>query len=480
MSRLYDRVLAHGCKPLRIDAVVPRSVIEEEREPDSQGVISIPVAQETVQRSEIQGVPVIVLDEAAEYVAGLTVDGDQIRDTPKDVLHSFYGVIRPSFDRCLLEFRGRYWGGGRDCSIGWVVEVEDAGPAPDDTPDWLRDVKWFLNMTLLIEVRPREILGPYMRHVIPLNGYGEPLHEPGLGPRISEHLPSFIPEPTQGESLYMRGIALYLAWPAVFGLSLMNCKNVDMRQVGPPEKLSRKHARQRGTPLTSYYVLDIKPMRRILDAEGEAQTKGLQHALHICRGHFKTYAPEAPLFGRRVGTYWWDAQVRGKAEEGVIEKDYRIRLDQGLGREYVEADEHVEIKPDAHEHNGLDPDLGGRGLRAHNLTQNLLASVVEQAGHVPRRPRPDEPQYDLAWEADEIVWVAEIKSITPQNEERQLRLAVGQVVRYRQLLAAERRVVRAMVAVEREPSDPTWADLCAQEAIALVWPGNMGVLTSSA
>jgi hypothetical protein len=129
--------------------------------------------------------------------------------------------------------------------------------------------------------------------------------------------------------------------------------------------------------------------------------------------------------------------VRGKAEEGVIEKDYRVRLDQGLGREYVAADEHPEIQRNAPEHTGLDPDLGGRGLRAHNVTQNLLASAVEQAGHEPRRPKPDEPQYDLAWEAGDVTWVAEVKSITPQNEERRLRQALGQVLRYRQLLMEE-------------------------------------------
>ena len=118
---------------------------------------------------------------------------------------------------------------------------------------------------------------------------------------------------------------------------------------------------------------------------------------------------------------------RGKADHGVIEKDYRVRLDEGLGREYVEADEHAEIKPNAPEHTGLDPDLGGRGLRAHNVTQNLLAHAVSEAGHDPRRPKPDEPQFDLAWEAGDVTWVAEVKSVTSLNEERQLRTALGQV-----------------------------------------------------
>jgi hypothetical protein len=101
--------------------------------------------------------------------------------------------------------------------------------------------------------------------------------------------------------------------------------------------------------------------------------------------------------------------------------------------------------PDAAEHSGRDPDLGGRGLRAHNVTQNLLARAVRNAGHEPRGARPDEPQFDLAWGSGDVVWVAEVKSITPQNEERQLRTALGQVLRYRQLLESEGRTVKAML-----------------------------------
>lgn len=219
-------------------------------------------------------------------------------------------------------------------------------------------------------------------------------------------------------------------------------------------------------------------MRQILDTEGEAQSKGLGHALHICRGHFKTFT-EASLFGKHTGTYWWESQARGKTARGVVEKDYRIRLDQGLGREYIEADEHAEISPTAPEHVGLDPDLGGRGLRAHNVTQNRLAQAVRDAGHEPRRPKPDEPQFDLAWEDGDVTWVAEVKSITPQNEERQMRTALGQVLRYAQLLEEESRMVKAMIATEVKPTDTTWVDLFAREGIVLVWgPESLTVDTN--
>jgi hypothetical protein len=51
-------------------------------------------------------------------------------------------------------------------------------------------------------------------------------------------------------------------------------------------------------------------------------TSGL--ALHLMRGHFKTFTPDNPLFGKRVGAFWWDPIVRGHAANGVRVKDYRM------------------------------------------------------------------------------------------------------------------------------------------------------------
>ena len=60
-----------------------------------------------------------------------------------------------------------------------------------------------------------------------------------------------------------------------------------------------------------------------------------------------------------------------------------------------------------------------------------------------------------------MTWVAEVKSITPQNEERQLRTALGQVLRYAQLLEDEGRMVKTVIATEAKPNDTTWID-CAR------------------
>jgi hypothetical protein len=317
----------------------------------------------------------------------------------------------------------------------------------------------------------RAIEGPAGLIQYVLDRLGQPIR---LGGRLSarEKLPQMHPEPTLTERDAHLAAIHFLSLPIVFGLSLANCKNVWLVDVAPPPKVAAKAAKKYGHPLVTFKTLDITPMRRILDTEGEAQTKGLRHALHICRGHFKTFTEDAPLFGTHTGTYWWPAHVRGRPEKGMIVKDYRVRFDgDGIGQTYRTADEHVLVAPA--EERTEDPDTSQRGLRAHNRTQNLLAAAVKEAGFAPRSPKSGEPDFDVAWQDGDIVWVAEVKSTTTENEERQMRLAIGQVIRYRQKLSEEGRPARAMIATENAPLDESWIDLCGLEGIALVWPEVM-------
>jgi hypothetical protein len=122
----------------------------------------------------------------------------------------------------------------------------------------------------------------------------------------------------------------------------------------------------------------------------------------------------------------------------------------------------------------VDPSLVERGLKGHADTQNELAQVLRGAGIEPRSHLPHEPNFDLAWTVDETVFVAEIKSITEENEEGQLRLGLGQVLRYRHRLEelGHRRVIAVLVA-EREPCDPAWRSLCRSVGVALLSRGEL-------
>ena len=291
----------------------------------------------------------------------------------------------------------------------------------------------------------------------------------GATPAISQRL---TPDDHGRLGAYMNE----LVYAALLTVSFCHAKNVDVIEVEPNQRMSRSHRKRHGQPLTTYYTLNIDPLRKALDTDGEAATKGLAHALHTCRGHFRTYSSERPMFGRLAGTYWVSEHSRGDAVLGEIVKDYRVDDPDPnrVGRSWIDPDDEVEVA--AAEKRGSSPDLSGRGFRAHQHTVRLLAEHLHDSNLEPRRPRPDEPQWDCAW-LKGAFWVAEVKSITEDNETAQVRAAIGQVIDYRHTLRALLGTeVRAAVVLEREPIDLRWVEVCAAEKIALVWPGAWGRL----
>lgn len=125
----------------------------------------------------------------------------------------------------------------------------------------------------------------------------------------------------------------------------------------------------------------------------------------------------------------------------------------------------------------VDPAIVERGLRGHAATQNALAAWVRSCGFEPRSPTTGEPNFDVAWRDGWTVYVAEVKSITEANEEKQLRLGLGQVLRYRQLVSHGGHRAKAVLAVERKPRDDRWLELCEQLDVWLVWPNLLQHVT---
>ncbi len=138
-----------------------------------------------------------------------------------------------------------------------------------------------------------------------------------------------------------------------------------------------------------------------------------------------------------------------------------------IGEPYVAADESATIaEADPFP---VDPSVVERGLQSHAKLQNALAGQVGRRGLEPLKPGPHDPLFDLAWEEDGVLWVAEVKSLTPANQERQLRLGLGQVLRYRQQLETPERPVKAMLFVESRPAGG-WDQVCASAHVQLAWP----------
>lgn len=115
---------------------------------------------------------------------------------------------------------------------------------------------------------------------------------------------------------------------------LLNCKNVstiehDGFEDMPPH--ARKHWERKGKPEpVKHYTLAVKvpgekkptPFKELIEIEKHKSTK----ALHVVRGHFATYTEENKLFGKYMGAFWVPAHFRGLKENGVIKKDYRLKM----------------------------------------------------------------------------------------------------------------------------------------------------------
>lgn len=112
----------------------------------------------------------------------------------------------------------------------------------------------------------------------------------------------------------------------LYALGLLNCKNiVTMERGGQPEDIRRSRHRKW---VHRHYILKIHPMRKVTkieyDKKEAEESESEDLSFHFCRGHFKIYTAERPLFGKYVGTFWWDAHARGSINKGIVTKDYNI------------------------------------------------------------------------------------------------------------------------------------------------------------
>ncbi len=461
MSRLYDRIRSEGCRPW-VFADWPHRQANNPDEALPDGA-RFPMALEKFDVTELNDTFVLVADDVVRY---LDQHMDEVRTF--DIITN----VAPPFPRMFIEFActGRYK--ERHGLYSWGVSVAEVD---FEERGWdVEGSRWGIELQVVFEPRKGYICGPLARSFVFAAADGTLERESSEGKASGSHKwvrcdpPWFVNDRPDTFTQEMESALWELIVPALFTISLLHSRNVTAEPVKPPNTLSRSYRRRTGRPLSRYHVLKIEPMRKVLESEGSASSEGLEHAVHMCRGHFKRYTDSAPLFGRYTGQWWWASQRRGNPALGEVKKDYEVRL-LGFGSAYRTANEHVELAM-APEARVRDPDSAGRGLRAHNATQNAMAGSLEEAGLTPRSPGAGEPPYDIGWQVGETVWIGEVKSLTPANEENQLRAALGQLLRYRQAFVALGSSVRMVVVAECEPTDCTWGELLAAEEIGMTWP----------
>ena len=105
---------------------------------------------------------------------------------------------------------------------------------------------------------------------------------------------------------------------------LLNCKNIQTEKIKAPEALNKKRRKNGKQEIFDYHVLNVVVPGKKRGYSPE--TEPLSHnRVHLCRGHFKEYTSEHPLFGHHTGLYWWQPHVRGQNKSGIVVKDYNVK-----------------------------------------------------------------------------------------------------------------------------------------------------------
>lgn len=105
-------------------------------------------------------------------------------------------------------------------------------------------------------------------------------------------------------------------------LILMDCKNIMIERTPTINNKNRKILKKE--PRYEFHILKIKENRNTPTNSLENSSSLNKRSFHVCRGHYKEYKHESPLFGKFIGRYWWADHVRGDKNMGITEKEYDV------------------------------------------------------------------------------------------------------------------------------------------------------------
>lgn len=126
----------------------------------------------------------------------------------------------------------------------------------------------------------------------------------------------------------LENVGIAALFPVLFSISLLHCKNIELSDLPPPSRQVRRLAERKGMEIIRYKTLVIEPFKKQVRHEArQAGESEIHRALHICRGHFREYSEERPLFGKYAGRFWVPMHARGSKEHGEVRKDYKVIAD---------------------------------------------------------------------------------------------------------------------------------------------------------
>lgn len=114
--------------------------------------------------------------------------------------------------------------------------------------------------------------------------------------------------------------------------------------------------------------------------------------------------------------------------------------------------------------------LGKITAKERSVRSRPAAAAV---GLQPWSPSADAPAFDIAASSgDGRVFVVEVKSATAENLELQLRIGLGQILRYAHLLRPHAQGVTPVIAIELQPGE-SWVELLAELGVGLLVGGSI-------
>jgi len=318
IERRLARENPHAISKLKLEYEQVKKDHDEAKAKFTKGRDAITTLYRSVEADFMRDAPyteVVLADNVAQYYFQNT-KGWTLGDFP---------VVSPPFRSTWLEFarpQGVEWSTDISRWAIWIIGDE----VPLDQPwnetnaafqmcqGWNIELeekpRWLMRCVLYVKMRDDDrCAGPLATYLLALNNDGE----------IEAH--DFMDYAVEKRHEGMDFRSLFHA--ALLTLSMMHCKNVGVEGRQQPQSASKHWKKEHGRPLAQYKILNIEPMKTVLRRDGGSDSLGLNHALHICRGHFRDYR-ERGLFGKHRGIYWWDAFVRGSSAEGVVHKEYKV------------------------------------------------------------------------------------------------------------------------------------------------------------
>lgn len=262
--------------------------------------------------------------------------------------------VAPQFPTTFYEFWTGHEGMAKGTRIGLLIASWDREKDPDgddsDIPLWVRSrdrwefrgevrdmsdsrwMLWGLEVSTGGNYLPRNVIqGPSCSFSIEVGHDGRVVRfkdgiEPVAGANFMDDLHEVrVDIDVKALNQLRWGGLKFSLLPCLFASSLMHCKNAEMHENVPDQKLSRAFYRRSGHQMTRYYTLTVGPVGSKKSTGSAHNGPKIAKSLHICRGHFSTYTEDRPLFGKYSGQFWIPSHVRGTTEVGAIVKDYSVK-----------------------------------------------------------------------------------------------------------------------------------------------------------